>query len=281
VYDAVLTVAPLSDPNATSQPIGFVSVQRDITPLKEAERLKDRFVSNVSHELSTPLSVIILLSDNLDTLYRRLSDDKRRGMIRSIQKHAQVLDNLIDDILEISRLDGGRVSVERQKVDLARLASDEVDKQLLLAQRKAQTLCRHGIKQLIVWGNAGQLRRVIRNLLNNAIKYTPEGGHITCECLVHDSDRASKTEWPGSAELPDGRWAALRVVDTGIGINCVDIPHLFERFYRVETQDNIRGTGLGLSIARELVQLHEGHIGVASTVGKGSTFAFYLPLVEE
>ena len=87
--------------------------------------------------------------------------------------------------------------------------------------------------------------------------------------------------WPGSADLPPGRWATLRVVDTGIGIGQDKLPHLFERFYRVKTQKNVRGTGLGLSIAQELIELHAGRIAVASTPDEGSKFAIYLPLLEE
>ncbi len=281
LYDAMLTVAPLFDPHDPNQPVGFVSVQRDITPLKEAERLKDRFVSNVSHELRTPLSVITLVADNLDTLHQRLDDDIRRQMIQDIQKHAQALNDLIDGVLEVSRLDSGRVSVERERLNLVQLSREEVAKQLPLAQKKSQNLCATGVEQLVVWGNDVQLRQVIRNLVNNAIKYTPEGGQITCECLVRGGDAISETAWPGSADLPPGRWAALRVVDNSTGISREDLPHLFERFYRVKAQGNIRGAGLGLSIARELIELHSGHIAVASTWGEGSVFAIYLPLLEE
>ncbi len=281
LYDTMLTVATLFDPHDPDQPTGFVSVQRDITPLKEAERIKDRFVSNVSHELSTPLSVITLLSDNLLTLYDRLSDDKRRKMIQDIQKHTKVLNDLIDAVLEISRLDSGAVSMERQEVNLAQLAREEVTEQLPLAREKGQSLRVAGVEQLAVWGNEGQLRRVIRNLLNNAIKYTPGGGQIACECQTQDGDTAWGAAWPGSADLPPGRWAALRVVDTGIGIGPDKLPRLFERFYRAKTQENVRGTGLGLSIAQELIELHAGHIAVASTLDEGSTFAIYLPLLEQ
>jgi signal transduction histidine kinase len=89
------------------------------------------------------------------------------------------------------------------------------------------------------------------------------------------------TVWPGVATLPAGAWAALRVVDEGIGIHEEDIPHLFDRFFRVNSQTNIPGTGLGLSIAHDLVTLHNGHIALASNPGQGSVFAFYLPLQEE
>jgi PAS domain S-box-containing protein len=280
-YDAAMTVAPLFDPHDPRRPIGFVSVQRDITPLKEAERLKDQFVSNVSHELRTPLSVIALVSGNLDTLYARLDDSKRRKMIRDIREHARVLDDLVGSVLEVSRIDSQRISMVRQQVHLAQLAREEADKQMPLAGKKSQTLRVIGDEGLSVWGNDGQLRQVIRNLLNNAIKYTPDGGQITCECLARAGHELVETAWPGSADLPASRWAALRVVDTGIAISPQDLPHVFERFYRVQPQGNIPGTGLGLSIARELVELHGGHIAAASTLGVGSIFAIYLPLLEE
>jgi signal transduction histidine kinase len=256
-------------------------VRRDITPLKEAERLKDRFVSNVSHELSTPLSVITLLADNLEALYERLDDAKRRKMIRDIQKHAQVLNDLIEGVLEASRLDSERISYQRQAVNLAQVARQEAREQRILAQEKSQTLHVEGAEQLTVWGNDGQLRQIIRNLLGNAIKYTPDGGRIICECTRLDDQALPETAWPGSADLSPGHWAALRVVDTGIGIGQQDLPRLFERFYRVQAQGNIRGTGLGLSIVKELTELHNGRIAVTSTLGEGSVFAVYLPLWEE
>jgi PAS domain S-box-containing protein len=279
-YDAAVTVAPLFDSQDQSRPVGFVSVQRDITPIKEAQRLKEQFVSNVSHELRTPLSVITLVSGNLDTLYERLDDDKRRKMIRDIREHTQTLNSLVDNVLEISRLDSKHIAHECQPVDLARLTREEARKQSLLIQKKSQVLSIVGVENLVVWGNEGQLRQVISNLLNNAIKYTPHRGRIMCECQVR-AGNTPDSEWPGSADLPDGRWAALRVVDTGIGIGQEDLPHLFERFYRVKVQGNVPGTGLGLPIARELVELHAGRIAVTSTRGQGSTFAIYLPLWEK
>jgi PAS domain S-box-containing protein len=280
LYDAILTVAPLFYPQRTGSPSGFVSVQQDITPLKEAERLKDRFVSNVSHELSTPLSVLTLLAENLNTLYERLDDTRRRKMVRDIQKHTQILNDLIDDVLEISRLDSKRISRERRQVNLAGLVRDEIERQLPLAHERNQDCRAVGGRRLMVCGDKTQLQRVIRNLVNNAIKYTPDGGQITCEYTAY-TPRVEDPTWPGSRDLPNERWAALRVSDTGIGIAHTDIPHLFERFYRVKTQSNVRGTGLGLAIARELIELHAGHISVASTPGHGSVFAVYLPLSEE
>jgi len=281
LYDAAMTVAPLLDSQQGGRPVGYVCVQRDITPIKEAERLKDEFVSNVSHELRTPLSIITLISGNLERLYSRLSDERRLKMIGDIRDQADVLNDLVRDILEISRIESGRVAMDRESADLGRLVSEEVEKQRPLAHKRLQTLRAVCTSDLAVWGNANQLRQVIRNLLSNAIKFTPERGSIQCECRLLEPGRATEADWPGLGELPAGRWAAVRVVDTGIGISAEDLPRLYERFYRVETQSNVPGTGLGLSIVRELVQLHDGHIAASSTLGQGSTFAVYLPLLEE
>jgi len=280
LYDAALTVAPLQTPHHAGQPLEFVSVLRDISPLKKAERAKTDFVSNVSHELRTPLSVLTLVSDNLDTLYDRLDDKKRRKMIKDIQKHTQILNDLIGDVLEISRIDSGRVSMEREPINLTYLAQTEVDEIWPLARQKSQNLQMALSDHLDVLGNGDQLRQVIRNLLNNAIKYTPDNGDICCECALLVSPPANDDQsWPGSAELSAGEWAGFRVVDTGIGISRENLANIFERFYRVKTQRTIRGTGLGLAIARNLVNLHGGHIAVDSIPGRGSTFAVYLPLL--
>ena len=253
---------------------------------EEAERLKDEFVSNVSHELRTPLSVITLLSGNLDALYDRLDDEKRRQMIRDIRKQARILNELVGNVLDLSRLDRGVALSEPQWVNLAQLAQEETERLLPLAQEKSQSLSLTGVDALIVQGDDGQLRQAIRNLLNNAIKYTPTGGRITCECLTtaslpeietHPFSPQPLTPNPQSLLSP---WAVLRIEDTGIGISPADLPHLFERFYRSEPQSSIPGAGLGLAIVRKVIEQHAGHVTVASTPGVGSVFTIYLPLVE-
>ncbi|MCB0210204.1 MAG: response regulator [Anaerolineae bacterium] len=281
-YDAALTVAPLFDPHLTNHVIGFVSIQRDISPIKEAERLKDKFVANVTHELSTPLSIATLLADNLGSLYEHIDDKKRRKMIQDIQKHMRVLNKLVDSVLEISHLDNEPITLTKQSVDLAKLLCQGVEEQRPLAQSKQQTLKCEECSSLMVTGDEGQLQQVIRNLISNAIKYTPDQGSITCTCMVLPEDFITggnaSGDWPGLTDLPPQDWAALRVVDTGIGISRSDLPHLFERFFRVKDQENIRGTGLGLSIVKELVKRHAGHISVNSSPHKGSVFAIYLPI---
>jgi signal transduction histidine kinase len=249
--------------------------------LEEAARAKDRFVSHASHELRTPLSVLTLLARNLERFYDRWDQDQRCKTIDDIRGQTRLLSDLVQSVLDISRIDCKRVSTARAPVDLARLAREESDRQKLLAVEREQTLRIAGVEQLVLSGNESQLRQVVRNLVNNALKYTPVGGKITIECQMMTEGEPPESGWPGVTGLPAGRWAALRVVDTGIGIGPEALPRLFERFFRVNEQGNIPGVGLGLSIAKELVELHGGFIDVASTPGKSTVFAVYLPLSEE
>lgn len=279
MYHAALTVAPLFEPGEQRVLAGFVSVYRDITPIKEAERLKDEFISNVSHELRTPLSVVTLVSGNLDTLYARLTEEKRQNMIRDIRTHVRVLNDVVEDVLGLSQIDSHAVSMEREPINLAQLVQEEVDKQQPLAQRKTQEVRVSGVDALPVWGNKAQLRQVIRNLVNNAIKYTPKSGFIHCECsTVEGQTRPEQTRPISSDDRPIRKLAAVRISDTGIGVGDQDLPHIFERFYRVKAHCDVPGTGLGLAIANELVKLHGGHLAVASVPEQGSTFTVLLPL---
>jgi signal transduction histidine kinase len=280
-YYVALTVAPIFDPQRADLPTGMVSVHRDITPLKAAEQMKDLFISNVSHELRTPLSIIALHSGNLDTLYERLTDDKRRQLIREVRAQAQLLDDLISDILDLSRIDSGGLVIEDQRINLGELLAQEVAQMRPLAQGKGLRMEMQADQDVILAGDPAQLGQCIRNLLSNAIKFTSGTGTIHCECRRLTEEPPSPRQWPGYSFPDAGLWAGLRVIDTGIGIEDVHIGHLFERFYRVQSQTNVRGTGLGLAITRELITRHGGWTGVASTPGIGSTFAFYLPLVDE
>lgn len=166
---------------------------------------------------------------------------------------------------------------KRHNLNLAQLAREEVEKQLPLAQRKSQQLRIVGEANLPVWGNDGQLRQVIRNLLNNAIKYTPTAGQIICRCSIQ-ADIADTEAIHGQPVAT--QWALLCITDNGMGISHKHLPRIFERFYRVESQGNISGTGLGLPIAQELARLHAGHITATSKPDEGSTFTLYLPLLE-
>ncbi len=281
-YDALLSVTPLPDPHQPARLMGMVTVQLDITPLKEVERIKSHFLSNVSHELSTPLSVIILHAENLQLLSGQLTEADRHKMIDDIYKHANHLDHLISDVMAITRLDSEPAVSNQSSLNLGHLLQAEVARQQPLAQQKQQQLTLNLDETVQVEGNQEQLQRIFSNLLSNAIKYTPAGGQIACLCCTKTTpspDASPETAgWPGLEELPPGRWAACRIADTGPGIGPEHLPHLFERFYRVRSEHNIRGTGLGLSIVKEMVEHHQGHVAINSTPGQGTTVAVYLPL---
>ena len=318
LYTAEVTGTPLYDASVASVPVGGVWVQRDITSLKEAERLKDQFVSNVSHELRTPVSVIALSSDNLLTFYDRLDDNQRRQMVEDVQEQAHLLNRLVEEILMISQIDGGRTSERIRPVDLAHLVRKEAERQRLIAERRSQHLTVSARGPVRVVGNEVQLRQVMRNLLENATKYTPVGGKIDCTCEIRAGEpAAARCASPlsavsdagldagahglqaspcgtGDEETESGKsgesasrfpraesWAVVEVTDNGIGIAAESLPFVFERFYRVDAENDVPGTGLGLPIARELVLLHGGRITVVSTPGRGSTFTVYLPVADE
>jgi PAS domain S-box-containing protein len=274
-YHTALTLAPLYDSAAPDTLSGFVGVQRDITAMKAVEQLKEAFVLNVSHELRTPLTLLTLLTGNLETLYRKLPDEQRLAMIRQIREQTRQLVDLVEDILQLSQLVGQGRRDRFHPTDLAALVREELDALSSLAQRKQQKLLHTASPALIVQGSPSQLRQIIRNLVTNALKYTPVGGTIDCAiCLSH---APAALGWPGSAQLPAGSWVALQISDTGIGIAPEALPHIFERFYRGQSEGPIRGTGLGLAIVAELTAQHGGRIAVASRLGIGSTFAVYLP----
>ena len=266
-YTAATTGALLHDADMATAEDVIVWVQRDITLFKEAEHLKNAFVSNVSHELRTPLAAIVLISDNLLSFYERLDEQRRRRMLEDLHAQAHLLVDLVEDVLQIARIDDRRVSPVRDWVDLAELVQQELESCYLLVRQKSQHLIFVCEITAPVWVNEVQIRRAFRNLLHNAIKFTPVEGQISCTCTIETAGTET--------------WAVIRISDSGMGIAAEDLPHIFERFYRAQKETHIPGTGLGLPIAQELVELHGGHITVVSTPGVGSTFTLSLPLRSE
>ncbi|HMQ30476.1 MAG TPA: CHASE3 domain-containing protein [Chloroflexaceae bacterium] len=294
-FDAALTVAPLPDPEGGVR-AGFVVVQRDVSTERLAERLKSQFVSNVSHELRTPISVITLQLSNLDLLYERLDDAQRRELIRDLRAHARLLGELVGDVLTIARIDSGRADGAVEVLDLDAVVRHELAQTTSLARQREQSLVLAGAGPLPVRASEGQLRQILRNLISNAVKYTPTGGRLACVWgrLTVAPPEAARTPavatellppgvapWPEHEALAPGAWAALAVIDHGIGIGPGDLPHVFERFYRASDQGEIPGTGLGLAIAAELAALQRGRLALASRPGRGTSAALYLPLSEE
>ena len=231
--------------------------------LKRMNRMKSDFVSNVSHELRTPLTSIkgyasILSEGKLGTM----SEDQKQRLLR-INEQTNTLTQLVNDLLDISRIESGKVAMEFKLMPAHSLLENPMD--LLQPQIREKQITFHletGERPIEIWVDREKMERVLLNLLGNAVKFTPQGGRVT----VQISNRREGVQFD--------------VTDTGIGIDAQDIQHLFEEFFRSENaiRQNIKGTGLGLSLAKRIIEAHEGKIWVKSKVGQGSTFSFLLPL---
>ena len=242
-----------------SGPCG-VAIARDISQMKEVERLKSEFISMVSHDLRTPLAVIkgyaaTLLNPNL-----KLDEDRKRRFIAGINDASDKLTRIIDNLLSVSRLESGRFRLTLQQFDLG----DLVMKTAGLYQTGASKhhfITDTPLGQLWVIADRDLIEQVLTNLLGNAVKYSAEGGDIRIRARVVE----------GGVEVS--------VHDRGIGIPPSQQHRVFEKYYRGDTAvaRRISGTGLGLYICKSIVEAHGGHIWVESAPGEGSTFAFRLP----
>ena len=244
--------------------LGTVIVMRDITAMKEMDRLKTLFVSNVSHELRTPISIIKLTVSNFLQYYARLNEQKRVELLETVRRQADILHRLIENILTLSRLDAGKVFLEKGEFDLTAFCRTLLSEFALAAAEKDISLIDDGLQEgTTVWADQERIGQVMRNLLSNAIKFTSAGGKVMITVRPREGDE-------GLVEM--------KVSDTGSGISPRDQAHLFERFYRGEaTARGIPGTGLGLAIVKEIVEEHGGSVSVESKPGVGSTFTVLLP----
>ena len=247
---------------AKAKPSGAVVVLHDVTELRRLERVRQDFVANVSHEFKTPLTAI---QGFAETLLGGALDDptNNRRFLDIIRNHAIRLARLTNDLLKLARIEAGKLEVEFFPVGLIELIEGCAETTLMKASRKQITLEIEVPPGLpAVQGDASLLRDVLQNLLDNAIQYTPAGGH------VHVTAEAK------------GREAVITVSDTGIGIPTSDRERIFERFYRVDAARSREagGTGLGLSIAKHIVEAHNGRLWVDSVIGEGSKFSFSIPM---
>ena len=241
--------------------IAAVLVFHDVTDLKRLERVRKDFVANVSHELRTPLTSI---KGYIEALIDGGKDDPQKcaEFLGIIEKHADQLNALLSDLLQLSTIESGQYQWRRGTVSISDLIGKAVHLLRPLAEKKRQAIVvapAEGVGP--VTGDADKLTEVLINLIDNAIKYTPEGGRITVE-----------TGQKGNA-------VEIAVGDTGIGIPSKEIPRIFERFYRVDRARSreMGGTGLGLAIVKHIVEAHGGKVAVESQMGKGSRFIVTLP----
>lgn len=259
LYDAALTVAPLTD--EALEIVGFVGAQRDITRQKELDRLKDQFVSNVSHELRTPLTSIMLNLELLD--HGKL--EKRDAYLQTVHRETQRLKIMIEDLLDLSRLDRQAVPIKLTVTDLHQLLQQLViDRAAVAAERNLTLEFLPTAESSAVLADVSMLTQVISNLMTNALNYTPPGGSIIVQTHLQ---RAAAQDW-----------LTLTVRDTGPGISAHELPRLFERFYRGEVGRKAKapGTGLGLAISKEIIERLGGRITVESEPGFGAAFTVWL-----
>ncbi len=240
---------------------GAVVVLTDVTRVKRLETVRKDFVANVSHELRTPLAAI---RGYVETLQDGALGDAGNAerFLKIIEKHVGQLTNLVDDLLQLSRLEATEAPPTRERVALRAVVEQSVATFADAARKKGVSLERlPGGEGVAVQGDAHLLERAVNNLLDNAIKYTHGGGRATVEVRR------------------EGGEARLLVSDTGIGIPAQDQPRVFERFYRVDKSRSreMGGTGLGLAIVKHIAQVHGGRVGLTSTPGVGSVFNVWLP----
>ncbi len=269
-FDEVRTTCEVSLQTVGKEQESFravVAVLRDLAREREVARLKSDFVSKASHELRTPLSSIAAYVEML--IDGDAADETARCEFYGvIQAETERLRRLIDNLLNISRIEAGLMSIDRETVDFKTLIERAVTTMSPQAGEKRIEI-RHEIAPvgLSAVGDEDMLFQVIVNLLSNAIKYTPEGGRIT---IAADSDNLTHA-------------IHLSVSDTGLGLSKSDADRVFEKFYRVENYRHFaEGTGLGLNLCQQIVEtLHNGQIGVESTVGMGSKFWLSVPMFND
>jgi PAS domain S-box-containing protein len=241
--------------------IGIIAIIRDITALRELEQAKSDFVSTVSHELRTPLTSIKAYTATLRRRDVEFDENTRQDFLQVIEEETDRLTRLVSDILDVSRIESGRLTLKKRDFDLSKLV------RIIIGKLQSQ-FPNHEIVLISpesmgpVRADPDKIEQVFVNLVDNAAKYSPSGGEITLTLEAQ------------------ARSVECSVKDIGVGVPEEHLPHIFEKFHRVDNRATreIYGTGLGLYVSKSIVEAHGGNIWAESVLGEGSTFRFTLPL---
>jgi two-component system, OmpR family, sensor kinase len=240
-------------------------IYQQIQQLKQTDQLRRELIADVSHDLRTPLTSLQGYLETLSLKEGALSAEEQRTYLGIATAHSEQLGKLIAELFELTKLNSQEMSPHLEPFALSELVQDVVQKLTLVAERKQVQLEAHSPADLpFVSGDIGLIERVLENLIENAFRYTPQGGTVTV-----------------SLTLGNGM-IITQVTDTGCGISPDDLPHIFDRYYRVGNGQRERstGAGLGLAITKRILELHGSVIGVQSVVNKGATFSFHLPVAQ-
>ena len=257
-----------------------VKLMQSNQELARATRLKDEFLANMSHELRTPLNAILGMTEGLSDGVFGQTNSLQRKALSTIERSSLHLLELINDILDVAKIEAGHIDLDLAPTSVLRLCQSSlvfIKQQAVKKQIQISLDIAPHLPDLQV--DERRIRQVLINLLSNAVKFTPSGGSITLTVTVKP-DRFSSGVAILSETLPvSNQYLRLTITDTGIGISPQDLPRLFQPFVQIDSTLNrqYQGTGLGLALAKHFVELHGGAVGVSSEVGRGSTFTIDLP----
>ena len=242
--------------------LGTITVLHDITAVKRMDQMKSDFIAMVSHEVRSPMNSLLMQLKNISDGLAGPVTDKQQEILHRASDKILNLNNLVTELLDLSRIESGLIAHEKEPVDLAKLLTEQKVFHSPYAHEKdivIELLCPANLPSILA--NRQNMEEVFSNLITNAIKYSPSGGHI--------SITATK----------ENEYLKVEVTDTGFGIASEDLDKIFSRFYRVKDANTrqIQGTGLGLALVKSIVESHHGKISVVSAVGGGSTFRVLLP----
>lgn len=243
------------------------AILRNFESVKSTERLRQDLIANVSHDLRTPLAAIHGYAETLQLKGENLSTEDRERYVKVILRNATKLKKLVSELFELSKLEAKQVKPRPEVFHVEHLLADLREQYQMQAQNQGVRLAIdvQDVQQDQVWADLALIERVCQNLLDNAMKFTPQGGEV--RLALRQSDK------------PD--WVTVEVQDTGMGIAAEDLPHIFDRYATKSRQDQAQsGTGLGLAIARKIMELHESTLRVRSKLKEGSSFTFELPLYQ-